>query len=275
METFLSVGVILLPIAYLVVAAAYGVLFFSSTSVQARRWATPALLGTLAFHLVYLVVLAYRWHQFPAATVSQALSIIAFAIAGVYALVERFGRERSTGFWLVGLVFFFQLFSSLLHRPVPPDLARFKDGLIAIHISLALLGYTAFAIAAGYAFLFLQLYRDLKGGRFSTFFGKLPPLEALERMMLGSLGTGFIALTGAVLSGVLFAQREFPTVWHHDPKILATGAIWILYAAALALHRLRRWQGQQTAIVALTGLGAILFSLFAVNFFFTDFHGFL
>ena len=27
--------------------------------------------------------------------------------------------------------------------------------------------------------------------------------------------------------------------------------------------------------LALTGLGAILFSLFAVNFFFTDFHGFL
>lgn len=274
METFLSVGVVLLPLAYLVVAAGYGFLFFSSPT-PAARWAGPALLGTLLYHLVYLIVLAYRWHQFPAATVSQALSIIAFAIAGVYALVEWHGRERSTGFWLVGLVFFFQLFSSLLGRPVPPDLARFKDGLIAIHISLALLGYTAFAIAAGYAFLFLQLYRDLKAGRFSTFFGKLPPLEALERMMLGSLWTGFVALSGAVLTGILFAQREFPTVWHRDPKILATAAIWLLYGAALALRRLRHWQGKQTAIVALTGLGAILFSLFAVNFFFTDFHGFL
>ncbi|MEP7010072.1 MAG: cytochrome c biogenesis protein CcsA [Acidobacteriota bacterium] len=274
METFLSVGVVLLPLAYLVVVAAYGFLFFSGAANE-RRWATPALLGTLAFHLLYLVVLAYRWHQFPAATVAQALSIIAFSIAGVYALVEWLGRDRSTGFWLVGLVFFFQLFSSLLGRPVPPDLARFKIGVIAIHISLALLGYTAFAIAAGYAFLFLQLYRDLKGGRFSTFFGKLPPLEALERMMLGALVTGFVCLSGAVFTGILFAQREFPAVWHHDPKIIATAAIWLLYGVALALHRLRRWQGKQTAIVALTGLGAILFSLFAVNFFFTDFHGFL
>lgn len=274
MESFLSVGVVLLPLAYLVVAAGYGFLFFASPT-PAARWTRPALLAALAFHLAYLIVLAYRWNQFPAATVAQALSIIAFAIAGVYALVEWHGRERSTGFWLVGLVFFFQLFSSLLGRPTPPDLARFKDGLIAIHISLALLGYTAFAIAAGYAFLFLQLYRDLKAGRFSTFFGKLPPLEALERMMLGALWTGFVALSGAVFSGVVFAQREFPKVWHHDPKILATAAIWLLYGAALALRRLRRWQGPQTAIVALAGLCAILFSLFAINFFFTDFHGFL
>ncbi len=274
METFLSVGIVLLPLAYLVVAAAYGFLFFSGPN-EARRWTTPALLGSLAYHLIYLIAVAVRWHQFPAATVGQALSIIAFAIGCIYAVVEWHGRERSTGFWLVGLVFFFQLLASLMGRPTPPDLARFKDGVIAIHISLALLGYTGFAIAAGYAFLFLQLYRDLKGGRFSTFFGKLPPLEALERMMLGALVTGFVALTGAVATGILFAQREFPAIWHRDPKIIATVAIWLLYGAALGLRRLRRWQGKQTAIVALTGLGAILFSLLAVNFFFTDFHGFL
>jgi hypothetical protein len=49
----------------------------------------------------------------------------------------------------------------------------------------------------------------------------------------------------------------------------------VLYASALLLRRLRRWQGRQTALASLAGLGAILFSLMAVNFFFTDFHGFL
>ena len=58
-------------------------------------------------------------------------------------------------------------------------------------------------------------------------------------------------------------------------KILFTLATWVLYAAALLLRRLRRWQGRQTALASLAGFGAILFSLMAVNFFFTDFHGFL
>ena len=59
-----------------------------------------------------------------------------------------------------------------------------------------------------------------------------------------------------------------------DPKILFTFATWVLYATALVLRRLRRWQGRQTALASLTGLGAILFSLVAVNFFFPDFHEF-
>jgi ABC-type transport system involved in cytochrome c biogenesis permease subunit len=47
------------------------------------------------------------------------------------------------------------------------------------------------------------------------------------------------------------------------------------YGLALVLRRMRRWQGRQTALAALVGLGAILFSLVAVNYLFTDFHGYL
>ena len=274
MLTFLAIANILLPLAYLLVAVDYGVLFFSSHPV-AERTATPALRGTVLFHLAYLAALTVHHHQFPAATVSQALSMVAFFVAVVYVFVEWHGRARSTGFWLVALVFFFQLLSSVLTRPNPPDRAIFHDAFFSIHVLLALLGYTAFVVAAGYGFLYLQLYRDLKGGRFSTFYGKLPPLEVLERMMMGALLVGFVALTGAVATGAFWANRLYQDQWLHDPKILFTLATWVLYAAALLLRRLRRWQGRQTALASLAGFGAILFSLMAVNFFFTDFHGFL
>lgn len=274
MLTFLDVATILLPLAYLLVAIAYAFLFFASNPA-AERMATPALRGTVLFHLAYLAALTAQWRQFPAATVSQALSIVAFAVAVVYVFVEWHGRARSTGFWMAALVFFFQLLSSVLTRPNPPDRAIFHDPLFAVHVSLALLGYAAFVVSAGYAFLFLQLYRDLKAGRFSTFYGKLPPLEVLERMMLGALFVGFVALTGAVVTGAFWAERLYHDGWLRDPKILFTLATWVLYAAALLLRRIQRWQGRQTALASLAGFGAILFSLMAVNFFFTDFHHFL
>ena len=207
---------------------------------------------------------------------SQALSIVAFAVAVVYVFVEWHGRARSTGFWLVSLVFFFQLLSSVLTRPNPPDRAIFHDPFFAIHVLARPAGLRRLRGGrAAYAFLFLQLYRDLKAGRFSTFYGKLPPLEVLEKMMLGALFVGFLALTGAVVTGAFWADRLYHNAWLHDPKILFTLATWVLYAAALLLRRLRRWQGRQTALASLAGFGAILFSLVAVNFFFTDFHGFL
>jgi ABC-type uncharacterized transport system permease subunit len=274
LSTFLDIATILLPLLYLGVTIDYGLIFFAAHS-RAARVATPALRGTVLLHLAYLGGLAARHHQFPAATVSQALSIVAFAVAVVYVIVEWRGRERSTGFWMVSLVFFFQVLSSLLARPNPPDRDIFHDPFFATHVSLALLGYAAFAVAAGYAFLFLQLYRDLKAGRFSTFYGKLPPLEVLERMMIAALTVGFVALTGAVATGAVWAERLYHDAWLSDPKILITLATWVLYAAALLLRRLRRWKGRQTAIASLAGLCAILFSLVAVNVFFTDFHGFL
>jgi ABC-type uncharacterized transport system permease subunit len=273
-QTFLDIATLLLPLAYLLVAIDYGFLFFTSHPF-AERTATPALRGTVLLHFAYLMAAAAQWRQFPAATVSQALSIVAFAVAVVYVFVEWHGRARSTGFWLVSLVFFFQLLASLFTRPNPPDRAIFHDPFFALHVSLALLGYAAFVVSAAYAFLFLQLYRDLKAGRFSTFYGKLPPLEVLERMMIGAIWVGFVTLTGAVITGAFWAERLYHNGWLHDPKILITLATWVIYAAALLMRRLRRWQGRQTALASLAGFGAILFSLMAVNFFFTDFHGFM
>ena len=251
-QIVLSAANILLPLAYLMVAIDYAFLFFAAHPVAVKT-ATPALRWTVALHLSYLVALA---------------------TAVVYVFVEWRGRERSTGFWILSLVFLFQLLSSLLFHPRPPDRAIFHNPFFAFHVALALLGYAAFVVAAGYAFLFLQLYRDLKAGRFSTFFGKLPPLEVLERMMLGALMAGFVALTGALVTGALWAQQIYAN-WLHDPKILATLATWAIYGVALLLRRLRRWQGRQTALASLAGLCAILFSLVAVNLFLTGFHGFL
>lgn len=275
LDPLLDAANVLLPVAYLAAVVAYGYLFFTAGE-RASKMASPLLASTVAFHLATLIATTLRWQQLPAATVSQALSVVALAVAVVYLFVERYGRERSTGLWLVSLVFLFQLLSSLLRRPDIPDRELYHSPLFAVHVSLALLGYAAFAVAAGYGFLYLRLYRELKAGRFSTFFGRLPPLEVLERMMVGAVGIGLAALCGSVALGVVWADRLFGGGgWATDPKILITFATLTLYAATLLLRRLGRWHGRQTALASLVGLGAILFSLLAVNLLFTDFHGFL
>lgn len=274
LDPFLDAANVLLPVAYLAATAVYGTLFFTA-SPRARRLATPLLAGTVALHLATLATMTARWQQLPAATVSQALSVVALAVAVVYLFVEHHGRERATGLWLVALVFVFQLLSSLVRRPEPPDRELYHSPLFAAHVSLALLGYAAFAVAAAYGFLYLRLFRELKGGRFSTFFGRLPPLEVLERMLVGAMSVGLGALAASAALGVLWAERLFSGSWIGDPKIVITFATLALYAATLLLRRLGRWRGRQTALASLVGLGAILFSLIAVNLVFSDFHGFL
>ncbi|HSL84339.1 MAG TPA: cytochrome c biogenesis protein CcsA [Thermoanaerobaculia bacterium] len=274
LDLFVSAAVVLLPLAYLLAAAAYGRVFFAGDR-RAERWATGLLYGALGLHVLDLAALVVKVRHFPAATVAEGLSVVALAVGITYALVEWRARERSTGFWIVSVVFFVQLLASVLQRPEPPHQSEvLKSAVFASHAFLALVAYAAFVMAAAYGFLFLELYRELKSGRFTLFYGKLPPLEALERMMAGALHVGWIALTGAVSIGAVWAYRLYGQEWAKDPIILLTLATWSLYGLALLLRRTQQWQGRQTAVVCLAGLCAILVSLVVVNFVVGDFHGF-
>lgn len=272
-DNILQIATVLLPLCYMLVAAAYGFVFFTDNP-RAAKLSSPSLKVLLALHLAYLLLLAWRWSQFPAATVSQVLSAVAFAIALVYVLVEHLGQERSTGFLMLSLACFFEVLSALLRTRNPPDLEIFHSPMFAIHVSCGLLGYAAFAVAAGYGFLFLRLYSEIKRGRFHVFFGKLPPLEVLERMTSVALAVGFFALTGSVITGATWAQKLFGGTWFTDPKFLVTLATWAFYGLALALRRWRRWQGRQTAMASIAGFAAILFSVLAVNLFLSNIHEF-
>ncbi len=273
MDLVLRIAVVLLPLLYALVAAAYGWLFVADHPLP-RKFARPLFHFTLGLHLGYLILLTIRWQQFPYATVSQALSATAFAVAVVYAFVEWHGKASSTGFLILSIAGLLEVLSSLLRTPDPPYREIFHNPLFSTHAGFGLLGYAAFAVAAGYGILFLRVYHEIKRRRFSVFFGKLPPLEVLERMMVGSLITGFVALAGAVVSGAIWAEQLFEGAWLRDPKILFTVATWAFYGLALTLRRLRHWHGRQTAIASLAGFVAVLFSLIAVNFFLTDLHGF-
>ena len=271
MERLLDLAPVVLLLAYALVVGVYGLLFFTGR-VGARRVARPALLTTLGLHLLYLVGLTWRFGQFPIAAVWQVLSAVAFAVACIYAFLEWLGRERSTGFWLLSQVLLFQLLAVALSGAEPARRETFSNPLFGIHISFALLGYAAFAVAASYGFLFLRLYQELKRRSFSVFYGKLPPLQVLERMMGGALLVGFVSLTLALFDGILWASYLAKPGWWRDPMILLTLAIWGLYGCALLLGRRRRWQGRQTAVASLTGLGFIVVSLLVAGVFFTGFH---
>ena len=273
MDLILNIAVVFLPLLYVLVSVGYGFVFFGGLE-PVRQWVPRFLWLVLFLHLGYLVLLTLRWHQFPAATASQGLSSMAFAVALVYAFVEWRGGEPTTGFWMVSLASLFEVCSSLLRQPIPPDREIFHSPVFSAHAGFGLLGYAALAVAAGYGFLFLRLYSEIKRRRFSLFFGKLPPLEVLERMMSSAVVAGFLSLTGAVVSGVLWAQSLDQEAWWSDPRILLAVAMWAFYGLVLMLRRLRQWHGRQTALACLAGLGAILLSVVGVNLLFSMSTGF-
>ena len=270
-ESLLELAPAVLLLGYVLVTLDYGITFFSR--VEPRIRPTLGLIVVWILHLVDLFLLGQTHHQFPAVTVSQALTLVAFTLAAVYLVLEWHNGDRSTGFWTMIQVTGFQSLAVILESPVPVRQEPFGEPLFGAHVFLALLGYAAFAVAASYGFLFLSLYSELKGRRFTLFYGRLPPLEVLERMMTLALLVGFLALTGSVLTGGIWTVRgEHEVAWARDPLILMTVATWVLYGFVLLLRRARQWRGRQTAIASLAGLGIIVGSLLVVRLMLPGFH---
>lgn len=274
MNTIIQVARAILPFAYLALVVNYAILFLRRHPM-ANRLAPPLLLTTLCFHLTYLFALGVKWQQLPTATVPQGLTLMAFTAALVYGVVEWIGDEKSTGVWMMSLVFLLQVFSSLTKSlGVPPELDLFRSPVFVLHVSLALVGYVAAVVAFVYGFLYLSLHRELKSGRFRLFFGRLPALEILDRMTLGAMAVSFIGLAGALAGGIFWGVQIGYEVWWRDTKILFTVVVCAIFGTALLLRRLRRWQGRQTAWASVAGLLVILFSLVLSNFLTSGFHPF-
>ncbi len=266
MEILLTYGAPGLAAAYLGTALAYGRLYLRRES--AARWLAPLGLHLTVFaHLAQLggPMLAapiLEWAVFPASDAAGSLSLLALSVALVYLGCEWAARSRATGFWMVGLAFFFQVFAAVLEqlggRPEP---AGTPDPLFATHRALTLAAFAACAVAAAYGFLHLNIDREDRSGHFTLLFGNLPRKATLERMTSVALWCAFAGLAAAFGTGVRWALLHLPETWFLEPKILALLFGGLLYGAILAVRRSASWRGRRTALLSLVGLVAILFSL--------------
>ena len=261
-----------LPMLYCLATAVYAVLFFKEDST-ARKATTPLLVVTVLFHFIYLVLLMVRFKHLPFANVFEAISTLAFAVAIVYLYIEFRTNVKTTGWFVLFIVFSFQLISSLyiVHSEEIHPLLISK--WFVLHTSLALLGYSAFATSAVFAFLYLMLYHQIKWKRFGVVYSRLPSLEILTDMNQTVALFGFVLLAIAVLVGMAWSNRVEIGFWR-DPKFLVAIITLLIYGFSIAGRRFWNWQGKRVAYLTLLGFAIIVFSLMVVNLLFETFHSF-
>jgi ABC-type transport system involved in cytochrome c biogenesis permease subunit len=238
-KLLLSALLELLPVLYGVAFFDY-VLVFATDESMVRRLARPLLMTAVVANLIYLLGFTLYFEHIPLVTVYQALGAVGFSVAATYLFVESRTGTPHTGPFILFLVLVFQILNTLfpkLDRDIPQILG---STLFSFHVSAAVLGYSAFAVAAVYGLLYLMLYHQIRTKSFGLIFRRLPSLDILDRM-------NFYASVGT----------------------------WVLYGLAILGRQFTAWKGPRMAYSSLFGFLVVLFSLFAVNFFLTKFHVFV
>ncbi len=282
MQTLLGFLNTLLPIAYLMLLGAY-VLVFMRDEPREAVWSRRLLGATLALHLGAVVVRTLALERLPLGAPLEFFSLMALSSLLIYALLERRMQVRQTGFVVVGLAFLLQfLASSFVGTSAPPTSGLLEDPGYALHAVLVLLAYTSLSLGFVYALLYLAQARQLSRRNFGLLFRRLPPLETLERMSVGSVQLGVPLLFAALATGhvwmVALSRRVPPEVAarldHGDPKIIASWIIFVGYTLGLVGHRTLGWRGRRMNVAAIIGFVLMVIAIALVHHFFPSFHNF-
>ncbi len=267
---------IALPIAYAVVFALYVRHFLDgATKAQTPITASHALYATLTVHLVYLVGRGFYIEHIPVSSRAEFLSLVAICIGVVYAVTERRHGDPNTGPFFVALAVGAQTWSSFMMAPsTPPDLLL-EHPTYGVHVLFTVFGFTALAVSAIYALMYILLSRQLKSRNLGIIFQRLPSLSILEKMSKLSTIFGVIFLGIGLLTGHLLAVYV-PGIDLNilDPKIAVTYLAWFAYVAGLLITWIRGLSGRRMAYLCLGGYLALIASMVVINSFLSSFHSF-
>ena len=129
--------------------------------------------------------------------------------------------------------------------------------LFLVHIALSLLAYALFTVAALHAGMMALFEKRLHQHTMNRALSNLPPLLTLERLLFNIIGIGFVMLTLALASGILFSEQVFgkPFSFTHFTQHKTVFALlsWFTYAGLLIGRKRYGWRGRTAITWSLTG----------------------
>jgi cytochrome c-type biogenesis protein CcsB len=266
-------------IAILICYGAASVLFASDRvqpGKKAAGYGVIALGVGATLHAFLLAASGIQAGNIPVGDFGQALSFLAWltALFGVVMIVR--SRMAVIGAFLAPAVTIVFAVASIMMlkdaRIVLPETLR--SVWLPIHVTLAILGYTMFVLAASVSIVYLAYEKRLKGKRaLGPREDGAPSLEKLDRINYRLLGWGFAMLSLAIISGAIWADATWGHFWSWEPKESWSLVIWILYAALIESRLAVGWRGRRAAALTIVVFTVLVGSFVGVNLIFPGKHG--
>lgn len=205
------------------------------------RWARVVGPATAALHLAALVATGRITGRSPFQTESQALSFLAFAVAGLYVVLESTSHVATYGgrFHLLTAILAGASVPGLAREQFPTAAMRAPDVQFSLHVGFALLGTAAIVAGGLLAAAYLGVYRRMKRRELSPDATAGPSLSGLQRITRDASLIGVALLVPSIVLGRSVLERGGGSnVWTFVE--LALAGVQVLLAAAAGFLWWRR-----------------------------------
>jgi ABC-type uncharacterized transport system permease subunit len=204
------------------------------------RWARVVGAVAVGGHLLALLLLARTTGRSPFQTESQALSFLAFALAGLYVVLELVSRIATYGggFFLLAAILAGAAVPGLALAPIAA-VTRGPDVEFSLHVGFALLGTAAIAAGGLLAIGYLGVYRRVKARDLSMDAAAGPSLSGLSRLARDASLAGFLLLAPSLALGhSVLGRADAPKAW--AAAEIASSALQVLLVVAAGFLWWRR-----------------------------------
>jgi len=264
--------VMLTLVAYLASMGLYLNFLYTGKELTGRLATALMFLGLVA-HYLSLLMRAKGTHTVPYHDLQGSMSLFGWLLAVTYLCLEIYHRQRTVGAFVLPIILAFLGSAAFIPPAHPTTVQNLPHGVVfALHITLSLLAYAAFALSCVLSLMYLAEQRLLKIRRLGDVVWRLPPLELLERMSHTSVLVGLVTSAVGTALGFLAVERLPEQQTYFDPKYVFTLLVLILYALYFQLARTAAWRGARASKLCVFNFGLVIISFIVVNLYFSQHH---
>jgi len=217
-------------------------------------------------HAMAVLMATIKMGTLPVHNFKETLSIASLALSGMFLMLKTKFNLKILGIFAAPLVTLMMIAMVTLPRTPGVDVSFLKGFWLVSHIVLVFCGEAALALACGAGILYILQENAIKAKKRGFFFRRLPSLDLLDRSSYTCVVTGFAMLTAGLITGLVYANAIWGSIWNWDPKEIWSAVTWLVYAALLHGRLTSGWQGRRSAIMTIIGFAVILFTFLGVNF---------
>jgi len=228
----------------------------------------------LIIHTAALILRTIESGHAPFTNMYESLSFLAWSAILAYVIIEGKFRIRKAGpyFMLIVIALMALASSPLMPKEANPLVPALQSYWLWLHVSVTLLGEAFFAVAFITSIMYLAAdSREKKGKTKKSGISS----EKLDSISYRCIAIGFPLFTlGGLVFGMIWAYYAWGRYWSWDPKEVWSLITWFVFALYLHTRIVMGWKGRRSAVVAILGFLAALFTYFGVNYLLAGLHSY-
>jgi cytochrome c-type biogenesis protein CcsB len=242
---------------------------FEPGSIGAGRFGSLLAWFGLFFAFLAVILRTFASHRGPYSNMYEFSLAFIFTATLIYLIFERMYGVKQLGAIVIPIAFGMTLYvwqlPSGMREVEALNPALQNPTLMTLHVSMAILSYSTFAVSFAAAILYLIASRKT--------ISWLPSAEMLDDIGYRAVTLGFPMLALVLILGSVWAYQAWGSYWSWDPKETSALFTWLVYGVYLHTRTLRGWRGTRSAIILLAGFGAVIFTYYG-NYFFGGLHAY-